>query len=163
MIVGLNGDRPRGVGRSKNHKNKNIPRNNSMGQLAIAMSAKLNTPKKPLLRAQRSGISFPRYFTARLEAGKTPYDEVQWETANRHHRQRQRRGHLRAARCRGSGRLVADGDQHRRQQVFPRQDGIAGARNERRAAGPPRRRHDRRLGHDGRYFQTPRGRREFPQ
>ena len=28
----------------------------------------------------KTGISFPRYFTARLEAGKTPYDEVQWET-----------------------------------------------------------------------------------
>ncbi|HUB33977.1 MAG TPA: vitamin B12-dependent ribonucleotide reductase [Bryobacteraceae bacterium] len=26
------------------------------------------------------GISFPRYFTARLESGKTPYDDVQWET-----------------------------------------------------------------------------------
>ncbi len=28
----------------------------------------------------RVGISFPRYFTARLEQGKTPYDEVRWET-----------------------------------------------------------------------------------
>ena len=28
----------------------------------------------------RSGISFPKYFTARLEPGKTPYDDVQWET-----------------------------------------------------------------------------------
>jgi ribonucleoside-diphosphate reductase alpha chain len=28
----------------------------------------------------RTGISFPRYFTSRLEPGKTPYDEVQWET-----------------------------------------------------------------------------------
>src|SRR5690349_18893167 len=28
----------------------------------------------------RVGISFPRYFTSKLEAGKTPYDDVQWET-----------------------------------------------------------------------------------
>ncbi|HYW43416.1 MAG TPA: vitamin B12-dependent ribonucleotide reductase [Bryobacteraceae bacterium] len=28
----------------------------------------------------RAGVSFPRYFTARLEAGKTPYDDLQWET-----------------------------------------------------------------------------------
>jgi ribonucleoside-diphosphate reductase alpha chain len=26
------------------------------------------------------GISFPRYFTARLQQAKTPYDDVQWET-----------------------------------------------------------------------------------
>jgi len=28
----------------------------------------------------KAGISFPRHFTARLEQGKTPYDEIQWET-----------------------------------------------------------------------------------
>jgi len=28
----------------------------------------------------RTGIAFPRYFTSKLEAGKTPYDDVQWET-----------------------------------------------------------------------------------
>ncbi len=27
----------------------------------------------------RRGVSFPRYFTARLEAGRTPYDEVRWD------------------------------------------------------------------------------------
>ncbi len=26
------------------------------------------------------GVSFPRYFTARLEPGRSPYDEVRWET-----------------------------------------------------------------------------------
>ena len=31
-------------------------------------------------KQNRAGVAFPRYFTARLEAGKTPYDEVQWET-----------------------------------------------------------------------------------
>ncbi len=28
----------------------------------------------------RAGVEFPKHFTARLEAGKTPYDEVLWET-----------------------------------------------------------------------------------
>jgi ribonucleoside-diphosphate reductase alpha chain len=27
-----------------------------------------------------TGVEFPRHFTSRLEDGKTPYDEVQWET-----------------------------------------------------------------------------------
>src|SRR5579862_1546217 len=27
-----------------------------------------------------AGVDFPRYFTARLDPAKTPYDEVQWET-----------------------------------------------------------------------------------
>jgi ribonucleoside-diphosphate reductase alpha chain len=30
----------------------------------------------------RTGVEFARYFTARLEAGKSPYDDVQWETRN---------------------------------------------------------------------------------
>src|SRR5580693_7350463 len=29
---------------------------------------------------QTTGIPFPRYFTSKLEPGKSPYDEVQWET-----------------------------------------------------------------------------------
>ena len=29
---------------------------------------------------KHAGVEFPKYFTARLEAGKTPYDDVQWET-----------------------------------------------------------------------------------
>jgi ribonucleoside-diphosphate reductase alpha chain len=33
-------------------------------------------------QSKEAGVPFPRYFTARLEAGKTPYDEVQWETRN---------------------------------------------------------------------------------
>ncbi|MEO8595619.1 MAG: vitamin B12-dependent ribonucleotide reductase [Candidatus Solibacter sp.] len=36
---------------------------------------KTQDPKKT-----KTGITFPRYFTTKLEAGKTPYDEVQWET-----------------------------------------------------------------------------------
>jgi ribonucleoside-diphosphate reductase alpha chain len=27
-----------------------------------------------------AGVAFPRYFTARLEPGKAPYDDIQWET-----------------------------------------------------------------------------------
>ena len=33
-------------------------------------------------RGTRAGIAFERYFTAKLDAGRTPYDEVQWETRN---------------------------------------------------------------------------------
>ena len=49
-----------------------------MGQIAVAfakMESVLNTQTP-----SQTGVSFPRYFTARLEAGKTPYDEVRWET-----------------------------------------------------------------------------------
>src|ERR1022692_1909789 len=54
-----------------------------MGQLTVDLSAIMNTPemlktKEP--RLNRKGVAFPRHFTARQEAGKTPYDEVQWET-----------------------------------------------------------------------------------
>jgi len=51
-----------------------------MGQLSVDLSAKIDLLKtKPGTRI-KTGISFPRYFTSRLEPGKTPYDEVQWET-----------------------------------------------------------------------------------
>ena len=54
-----------------------------MGQLTVDLSATMNTlemlkTKEP--RLNRTGVAFPRYFTARQEAGKTPYDDVQWET-----------------------------------------------------------------------------------
>ena len=32
------------------------------------------------MKKSRAGIAFPRYFTSRLEPGKTPYEDVQWET-----------------------------------------------------------------------------------
>src|SRR5215208_5298412 len=49
-----------------------------VGQLSVDLSAKMESlkTKTPI----KTGISFPRYFTSRLEAGKTPYDDVQWET-----------------------------------------------------------------------------------
>ncbi len=35
--------------------------------------------RRPVPVADRVGVTFPRYFTAKLESGKTPYDEVAWE------------------------------------------------------------------------------------
>ncbi|HLK19005.1 MAG TPA: vitamin B12-dependent ribonucleotide reductase, partial [Bryobacteraceae bacterium] len=37
------------------------------------------TSKKPLPVAERTGVSFAKYFTQKLEPGRTPYDEVAWE------------------------------------------------------------------------------------
>src|SRR5260370_465592 len=37
------------------------------------------TIKKPLPVAQRQGVSFPKFFTQKLEPGKTPYDYMVWE------------------------------------------------------------------------------------
>jgi ribonucleoside-diphosphate reductase alpha chain len=52
-----------------------------MGQLSVALNAKMESLKtKSSKKATRVGVSFPRHFTARLPQGKTPYDEVQWET-----------------------------------------------------------------------------------
>ena len=50
----------------------------TVGQLSVDLSAKTDILTE---RAARdAGVTFPRYFTARLERGKTPYDEVRWET-----------------------------------------------------------------------------------
>src|SRR5262245_1022595 len=52
-----------------------------MGQLSVDPSAKMESLKtKTNTKTTRVGIAFPRYFNARLAPGKTPYDEVQWET-----------------------------------------------------------------------------------
>ena len=50
-----------------------------MGQLSVDLSSKMKDLRRPLKTTERVGVAFPRYFTAKLEAGKTPYDEVQWE------------------------------------------------------------------------------------
>ncbi len=50
-----------------------------MGQLAVGL-AKMEVLEPKTTPKLENGISFPRHFTARLEEGKTPYDEVQWET-----------------------------------------------------------------------------------
>ena len=51
-----------------------------MGQLTVDLSTKVETLKTKEQKQNRTGVAFPRYFTARQDAGKTPYDEVQWET-----------------------------------------------------------------------------------
>src|SRR5579883_2937800 len=51
-----------------------------MGQLSVDLSAKIEILKAKTPVKTGHGIAFPRYFTARLAPGKTPYDEVQWET-----------------------------------------------------------------------------------
>src|SRR6185295_13261815 len=38
--------------------------------------------KRSLPVAQRTGIEFPRHFTAKLADGKTPYDEIVWDLRN---------------------------------------------------------------------------------
>jgi ribonucleoside-diphosphate reductase alpha chain len=50
-----------------------------MGQLAVGL-ARMEVLEQQTTKKTNAGIAFPRYFTARLEEGKTPYDEVQWET-----------------------------------------------------------------------------------
>ena len=51
-----------------------------MGQLSVDLSEKIEALRAKATAKTRNGISFPRHFTARLETGKTPYDEVSWET-----------------------------------------------------------------------------------
>jgi len=46
----------------------------------MAISAKIEELKNSTTPHTKTGIAFPRYFTSRLEAGKTPYDDIQWET-----------------------------------------------------------------------------------
>src|SRR5216683_236147 len=50
-----------------------------MGQLTVDLSARAGERLRPLPVDQRTGAAFPRYFTAKLEPGRTPYDEVKWE------------------------------------------------------------------------------------
>ena len=52
------------------------------------------TTKKALPVAQRKGVSFPKFFTQKLEPARTPYDEIVVGDADRRHRERQRRHHL---------------------------------------------------------------------
>src|SRR5271166_5945494 len=50
-----------------------------MGQLGVGVAMKLKDLRRPVPVKERVGVEFLRYFTSRLEAGKTPYDEVKWE------------------------------------------------------------------------------------
>ena len=51
-----------------------------MGQLTVGLSAKMEPLETPATQPSKTGVPFPRYFTARLAPGQTPYDEVRWET-----------------------------------------------------------------------------------
>src|ERR1041384_4626002 len=51
-----------------------------MGLLSVDLSAKMEMLKHSTVTKTKEGIVFPRYFTSRLEPGKTPYDEIHWET-----------------------------------------------------------------------------------
>lgn len=52
-----------------------------MGQLTVDLSTRQEL-KRSLPVTKRTGIEFPRHFTAKLESGKTPYDEIVWELRN---------------------------------------------------------------------------------
>src|SRR5271168_2396193 len=51
----------------------------TMGQLGIGVAMKLKDVRRPVPVSERVGVEFPRYFTSRLEAGKTPYDAIKWD------------------------------------------------------------------------------------
>jgi ribonucleoside-diphosphate reductase alpha chain len=51
-----------------------------MGQLSVNLSVKVKELHRSLKREERTGVSFPRFFTSKLEAGVTPYDQIHWES-----------------------------------------------------------------------------------
>jgi len=50
-----------------------------VGTALAKISEGQTTNKRPLPVPGRTGVRFPRYFTQKLDAGKTPYDEIAWE------------------------------------------------------------------------------------
>src|SRR5689334_16661864 len=50
-----------------------------MGQLGVGVAMKLKDVRRPVPVGERVGVDFPRYFTARMDPSKTPYEEVAWE------------------------------------------------------------------------------------
>ncbi len=56
-----------------------------MGQLSVNLTTKIQESADSLRSrtslpvAERKGIPFPKFFTRKLEGGRTPYDEVKWE------------------------------------------------------------------------------------
>jgi ribonucleoside-diphosphate reductase alpha chain len=50
-----------------------------MGQLAVGIATKIDPTLRSVSKTERKGVHFPKYFTARLESGKTPYDDIRWE------------------------------------------------------------------------------------
>jgi len=49
-----------------------------MGQITVDLTAKFDELTKGQNRPE--GLAFPRYFTSHLTGGRTPYDEVEWES-----------------------------------------------------------------------------------
>src|SRR5947208_14300321 len=50
-----------------------------MGQLTVNLAIKVKELNRSLKREERTGVSFPRFFSSKLEPGRTPYDEIAWE------------------------------------------------------------------------------------
>jgi ribonucleoside-diphosphate reductase alpha chain len=50
-----------------------------MGQLSVNLALKVKELHSSLKKEERTGVSFPRFFTAKLESGATPYDQISWE------------------------------------------------------------------------------------
>src|SRR5579875_3289726 len=50
-----------------------------MGQSGAGAAVKSREKLRPVPVSERVGVRFERYFTARLEPGKTPYDAIKWE------------------------------------------------------------------------------------
>src|SRR5712671_5830795 len=51
-----------------------------MPNTATTLSAQSKDPKRVQKKEDRKGVAFQRHFTAGLEPGKTPYDQLDWET-----------------------------------------------------------------------------------
>src|SRR5579871_2966201 len=58
---------------------KLIRREALMGQLGVGVAMKIKDTRRPVPVGDRVGLGFPRYFTSKMETGKTPYDEIAWE------------------------------------------------------------------------------------
>src|SRR5947209_16386502 len=54
----------------------------AMGQLSVNLATKTKEVHRSRTREERTGVAFPRHFTAKLEPGVTPYDQVTWELRN---------------------------------------------------------------------------------
>src|SRR4051794_37695326 len=57
-------------------------RSKKMGRTAAETENKSKENVVEPVAGHRAGVKFNKHFTARLEPGKTPYDDVQWETRN---------------------------------------------------------------------------------
>ena len=133
-----------------------------MGQLAVNLSAKIDLLTKAETK-ERTGIAFPRYFTTGLEPGKTPYDEIRWETRTASIGNdkgavifEQRDVEVPVDWSQTATNIVAS-------KYFHGKTGFARARNQRGPAGGARGQHHRRLGREGRLLQDRRRRRKLPR